>query len=130
VLALVVMATLTTILALVTAQLFTERQQSTRRQHQLQADWLARAGVELAAARLLEKPAAFTEEIRDLVHDGHVRIVVEKTDADGYAVTVEAEVGREQGVPVARTVTARFRRTAQGDTARLQAVPPAPSKEP
>ena len=97
---------------------------------QFGVEWLARAGVELAAARLLEKPAAFTEEHRDLVPDGKVRTVVEKTDPDIYSITAEAEAGQQDRTPVVRTASARFRRTEIGGAVRLEALPVSPKNMP
>jgi type II secretory pathway component PulK len=115
---LVALAALTTIFSVMTLQLLAERQALGRRHQQLQADWLARAGVEQAAARLLDNPSAFTEDNRQLVPDARVHIVVAKVGPDLYAVTAEAEVSL-QDRPVARTAHARFRRTASGGTVRL-----------
>lgn len=123
VLALVAMAAAALILSVVAVQITSHRAMLRQREHGLQAEWLARAGVELAAARLLEKPAAFTEENRDLVPDGKVRVVVEKTDPDMYSVTAEAEVGQQDRTPVVRTASARFRRTEAGGTVRLETLP-------
>jgi len=122
--ALVLIASLTVILSVAAVQMIAQRKVLRQREHQLQATWLARAGVELAAARLLDKPAAFTEENRELAPESRVRIAVEKTAPDVYRVTAEAEVGLENGPPVTRSASGRFRRTADGDTIRLQALAP------
>jgi hypothetical protein len=123
VMALVVMAALAVVLSVVTLQIVSQRQLVRQRQRQLQAEWLARAGVELAAARLLEKPAGFVEETAELLPDTKVRIVVEKLDQDSYTVSVEAEVGPAEDAVVVRTASARFRRTDSDGVIRLQAVP-------
>jgi type II secretory pathway component PulK len=121
--ALVALATVSVILSVVTVQLLAQRQRLERRHHQLQAEWLARAGVERAAARLLDKPAAFTEENKELMPDARVRIVVEQAGAGVYSVTAEAKVGAQER-EVVRSAQARFRRTASGATVRLEAVSP------
>jgi type II secretory pathway pseudopilin PulG len=121
--ALVVMAALAVILAVVGAQIVAQRQMVNQRHRQLEAQWLARAGVELAAARLLEKPDAFTEEKREQLSDSKVRIVVEKLGQDLYAITAEAEVGPPDEPTVIRTATALFRRTDSDGVVRLQALP-------
>jgi type II secretory pathway component PulK len=128
VVALAALAALTTILSVVTLQLLAARQALGRRHHQLQADWLARAGLEQAAARLLESPAAFTEDNRELVPDARVHIVVEKVGADLYAVTAEAEVSLHAR-KVVRTAHARFRRTASGSAVRLDNLSPEPPQD-
>ncbi len=121
--ALVAVAALSVILSVVTVQLLAQRQALDQRHNQLQAEWLARAGVELAAARLLDKPAAFTEENRELVPSASVRIVVEKAGPDLYSVQAEAKVGSRERV-VVRTAHGRFRRTTSGGSVRLENQPP------
>ena len=121
VMAIMLMAVLTVILTVVTLQIVSQRHVIRQRQRHLQADWLARAGIESAGARLLDSPAAFTDDKLDLLPDSKLRIAVEKSDADVYLVTVEAQVGLE-GAPVARTASARFRRTDRDGVIRLEAV--------
>jgi Tfp pilus assembly protein PilX len=123
VIALVLMATLAVIMAVLAMQLFSQRQMARQRHNQLQAEWLARAGVEVAAARILEKPASFTEEQTDLAPDSKVRIVVEKTGDNIYQVTTEAEVGTEEKPVVVRTAGVQFRRMVADGAVRLEALP-------
>ena len=120
--ALIAMAVLTVILSVVTLQVVRQHNYVRQRQRQLQADWLTRAGVEVAAARLLQSPAGFSDDKQELAADTKVRIVVEKTDADSYLVTVEVQVGLE-GPTVTRGASARFRRTDAGGMVRLQRIP-------
>jgi type II secretory pathway pseudopilin PulG len=120
--ALVVMATLTILLTVVAMQIVAQRQTLRQRQRQLQAEWLARAGVEIAVTRLLENPAGFSEEKNDLLPDAKVRIVVEKSAPDVYSITADAAVGQKDELPVLRSANARFRRTDSGGAIRLQAV--------
>ena len=120
--ALVVMAVLSVILTVVIVQVVKQRQFVSQRQRQLQAEWLTRAGVELAVARLLETPAAFSDDKQELAPDARVRIVVEKAEQDLFAVTVDAEVGLEEGPTVVRTRQAKFRRVDLRGVIRLQAV--------
>jgi len=61
VMALVVMAILVVILTMVTRHIVSQRHTVHQRHRQLQAEWLARAGVELAAARLLDNPTPFVQ---------------------------------------------------------------------
>ena len=89
--AILAMAILTVILAVVTLQIVSRcRQLARNRQRQLQAEWLARAGIESAAARLLDSPAPFTDDKQELLPDTKLRVVVEKSEPDLYEVTVEA----------------------------------------
>ncbi|MCI0462551.1 MAG: hypothetical protein L0Z62_36845 [Gemmataceae bacterium] len=119
VVALVALAALSMMLSGVAVQLFAQRQSLAQRHYQLQARWLASAGVELAAARLLDKPAAFSEDNQELLAKASVRIVVEKAGPEVYSVTAEAKVG-PQDRWVVRTAQARFRRTTSGGTVRLE----------
>jgi type II secretory pathway component PulK len=122
--ALVAMAILAVILTIVTVQVVKQRQMITQRHRQLQADWLIRAGIESAAARLLESPAAFRDDKQEIAPNSKVRIVVEKSGPDLFAVTVEAEVGVEEGPVVARSGTRHFRRSETGGVVRVQAILP------
>jgi hypothetical protein len=123
VMALVAMAALAVILSVVTRQIVAQRQVLDQRHRQLQAEWLARAGVELAAARLLNDPSPFSEEKQDLLPDAKVHIAVEKTGQDLYTVKVEAVLGAKEETPMARTANRGFRRVANDGEVRLQALP-------
>jgi hypothetical protein len=122
VMALVVMAILVVILTMVTKHIVSQRHTVHQRHRQLQAEWLARAGVELAAARLLDNPAAFVQENHDLLPDATIRIVVEKAGQDLYTVTVEAELGPKDEALMVRTSRSRFRRADSDGAIRLQAL--------
>src|SRR5947209_15036057 len=73
---LVVLAVLTAVLGTITWQHLTARRLLDQRHKQLQAAWLARAGVELAAARLLSNPADYTGEEEALLPGAQVRITI------------------------------------------------------
>lgn len=123
VMALVLMATLAVVFAAVATHVVSQRLLLRQRERQLQAVWLVRAGVELAAARLLDDPAAFSEEKGELVPDAKVRIAVDKVAPDLYSVIVEAELGtKDDAAPMRRDAHVRFRRTNNGGVVRLQAV--------
>jgi len=119
--ALVAMAVISVVLAVMTSQIVTQRQMARQRQRQLQADWLARAGVEFAAAKLLESPTPFMDDKQELAPDSKLRIVVEKGEADSFQVTAEAQVGLQDRT-VMRSASSRFRRSDQGGVVRVQAV--------
>jgi hypothetical protein len=121
--ALVVMASLAVILSVTAMQCFAARQMLDLRHRQLQADWLARAGVELAAARLLGSSGTFTEDKLDLLPDAKVHIAVEQSGQDVFTITADAEVGAKEEAPVARTARGRFRRMDNDGVIRLQAIP-------
>lgn len=121
VMALAVMAVLTVILSVVTLQVVNQRKLMVQRQHRLQAEWLARAGIEVAAARLLDNPSAFTDDKQQLAPDTELRIAVEKHAQDQYTIAVEAAVGRaDEHQTRVRTATARFRRIVRDAVVQLQ----------
>jgi hypothetical protein len=122
--ALAVLAAVTGLVAAVGMQIVSQRAALERRQHQLQAQWLARAGVELGAARLLEKAEEFKEERTDLIEGGKVRVAVEKAGPDLYTVTAEAETTLPSGPQVVHSASARYRRTGRDGAARLEPVAP------
>jgi type II secretory pathway pseudopilin PulG len=117
--ALVAMSVLAIVLTVVTVQIVAQRNLLRQRERQLQADWLARAGVELAAARLLDSAKEFSEERTDLAPAGKVKIEVKKS-AEIFIVSAEADVGLAGEKTVTRGVTARFRRTDSGGVIHLQ----------
>jgi hypothetical protein len=110
--------------AAVTWQCVAGRRLLERRQNQLQAAELARAGVELAADRLLTDPAGYTGETAELVPGAEVRVEVraEPGKADVFRVTSEARVPRDGLESVLRTATRTFRRLRRGDRVRLEVV--------
>lgn len=119
--ALVAMAVISVVLAVMTSQIVAQRQMARHRQRQLQADWLARAGVEFAAAKLLENATPFVDDKQELAPDSKLRIVVEKGETDSFQVTVDAQVGLQDRA-VMRSVSSHFRRSDQGGAVRLQAI--------
>jgi len=116
----IAMAAISLLLAVMAAQIVTQRQMVRQRHQQLQAEWLIRAGVEYAAARLLDSPNAFSDDKQELALDSRLSIVVTKAGADAYDLKIEAKVGIENNHAVVRTTTARFRRTDKGGTVRLE----------
>jgi hypothetical protein len=121
--ALVAMAALAIILSVTAMQCFAARQMLDLRHRQLQADWLARAGVEIGAARLLDSPGGFTEDRLDIMPDSKVHVAIEKSRADTYLITADAELAGKEDAPVARSARGRFRRTESDGVVRLQAIP-------
>src|SRR4051812_31267780 len=83
---LVALAILSVILAVVTLQIVTQRNVVRHRQRQLQADWLARAGIEHAAPRLLASPAEFTDDQQELLPATKLSIAAAKAVGDIYVV--------------------------------------------
>ncbi len=97
-----------------------------RRHEQLQAAWLARAGVELAIERLLSRPGGYTGETAEPIPQGRVWVTVEQEKgAPGtFRVTSEAHYPVDAGkVPAERTVMCRVRRVSEGERVRIEVVP-------
>jgi hypothetical protein len=90
--ALVVFTVLGAMAAIAASQCSAIRRQLENRRNKYQAIWLARSGVELAAARLLAGADGYTGETVEPIPDSEVRITVEKDPArpDGYRITSEA----------------------------------------
>src|SRR5918911_233524 len=76
--ALAALSVVSVVMVAVSWHLTANRRLAERRQHQLQADWLARAGVELAVGRLLTDADKYTGESVELLPRSQVRIQVQK----------------------------------------------------
>ena len=124
--ALVVLSVLTVVMTIITWQSIAGLRLAERRQNQLQADWLARSGVELAAARLLAGPDGYQGETVEPLPRARVRIEVKTKDgAPGlYHVTCEARYPADDKAVVVRSVARTFRRVAEKDRVRLEVVVP------
>ena len=69
-----------------------------RRAYQVQAYWLAQAGIEQAAARLLTEPTAYNGETLAVIPRSEVRIAVErrKDEPDLVLITSEASYPKDE----------------------------------
>ena len=121
----IALALISVMLAATTWQLVAQRRTLERRQNQAQAMWLARAGAERAAARLLAEPG-YSGETVELIPGSQLHIAVKRAagPAGVFEVTCEARFPADAPNPVVRTVTRRFRRVVEGDRAHLTVVPP------
>ncbi len=117
---LVVLAVLTIVSSVVTLQMVSQRRFLQQREQRLQADNLARAGIEFAAARLLGSDAGFKEERTDWIPEGAVRIRATRAKDNVYSVIVEASVGPDEERSVRKTLTREFRRIEKGGSVRLE----------
>jgi hypothetical protein len=122
--ALVALAVLFVVLAAVAWQGIASRRMLGRREEQLQAQWLARAGLEMAAARLLSNPAGYQGESLAIIPRSLVRIEVESKgqSKDVFHATCEARFPADDPRPSVRVLTRRFRRVIEKDRARLEVV--------
>lgn len=121
IMAIVAMAAVTVILSVIVTQVVAQRQMVRQRHRQMQAEWLARAGVESAAARLLQSAEPFKDDGQEFAPDSKVHVAVEKA-VDVYVVTVQVEVGLADPRSVKRDATRYFRRSEKDGVARLEAV--------
>jgi hypothetical protein len=96
-----------------------------QRQRQLQAEALARSGVELAADHLLSAPAGYQGETVEPLPGGRVRIEVRAdTDLkDVFHVTCQARYAGDGRDTVLRSARRSFRRIVRDKQVRLEVVP-------
>ena len=90
--ALVVLAVLMIVIELLAVHTANGIRRADHHHHQIQALWLARSGVELAAARLLANPADYNGETLEVIPRSQVHIEVHKTSdtPDIFRITCEA----------------------------------------
>ena len=131
--ALVVLAVIGVLLSESARNAIAIRRMLETRQNQLQSAWLARSGVELAAARLIES-SKYQGEVIELIPNGSVRITIEnKSEAgDQYAIKCEAHFPATGPDSMMVTAERTFRRTQEGASAKLEFVAPdeSPQAEP
>jgi type II secretory pathway component PulJ len=116
---LVALGILAVLLGSIALQFSINRRNAERRANQLQSLWLARAGLDLAAAKLLAN-ADYRGETTSLVDEGALRIDVRR-DNDVYRVTAEATYPAAGLLPVVREASRTFRRVG-GERVRLEAL--------
>jgi hypothetical protein len=129
--ALVVLALLTALLASTTAQVLRTRRVLDHRKNEMQAAWLARSGLELAAGRLLADPVGYKGETVEIVPGSQVRVEVraEGDKGDTFLVISEAQFPTK-GTPTTKlSLTRRFRRFVDKDQAHLEVVAAPPAKK-
>ncbi len=121
---LVVLSVLSVVLATITSQFLTSRRWLDRRRDQIQTLWAARAGVELAASRLLSNPAGYEGESWEAIPGSQVRIAVrrEPDSPSVFQVTSTARFSTNRSDGVARTLTRRFQRIVEKDRVRIEIV--------
>ena len=118
--AVVILALLAALLQLSVRHVLAARRQLDRRHSELQTDWLARAGLERAAARLLAAPD-YTGESLAPIPGAQVLIEV-KQDLDlpsTYQVTSAARYPTDGNPVIVRSLSRRFRRKVEEGRARM-----------
>jgi type II secretory pathway pseudopilin PulG len=120
--ALVVLSVLTIVMASITWQVLAGRRWLERRQNQMQAVWLARSGLEVAATRLLSNRAG--EEFLQLTPESevHIRVQRDSGSPDTYSVTSESRYPTSGNALVVRSLTRRLRRVAETDRVRVEVI--------
>jgi hypothetical protein len=121
---LLILAVIATLLAAIAWQIGASRRRAEQRQHQLQAAWLARAGVEVACAHLLTDPADYQGETVELIPRSQVRIKVQKENDDSFRITSEAHYPAGAHAVVVRSITRRVQRTADRDRVMIEVLTP------
>jgi type II secretory pathway pseudopilin PulG len=124
IIALVALAVLTVVMAAIAWYGLASRRQIERRENRLQCLWLARAGLERAAAHLLTGPAGYKKESVEFIPLSQVRIEVHdaKGPAGVFEVTCVARFPTDDRHASERTLTRRYRRTVQGNRVRVEVV--------
>jgi type II secretory pathway component PulK len=110
VLAVVILALVTAVTGMIAWQTNAARRLLDDRRQQLQALWLARAGVEHACDRLLAEPDKYTGETLELIPRGQVHLSVERDPKtrNQFRLVSEARYPADQPHPKVRTVIRRI----------------------
>lgn len=129
---LVVLSVLTVTSGVAVREFLMVRGQTAHRRHRIQAEWLARSGVELAAARLLADDG-FAGEAVEPIANGPVRIVVSKDAGKpgSYQIRCDATYPADDPRPIRVTLTRTATRRTDGkkvtvDLAAGSDAPPGP----
>ncbi len=122
--ALAVLAILSVIVTLIAAQFVAARRAAEHRGQALQARELARAGVEIAAARMLADPFKSMDEDVEVIPLGkvHVRIQPDPKQADVFRITADARYPTDAVKPAVRSLTRAFRRHTAKEGVVLEAL--------
>ena len=121
--ALVVLAVVTAMSAAAIGQFIAARRQIDAHRNRLQADWLARAGYEIAVAKLLMDPDAYTGETVKPIAGGEVKIVVKPDAAKKGVYHIESEahyLAGERGA-VVRIVRRTLEKVESPEGVRIEA---------
>src|SRR5438128_9450803 len=117
----VVLMICSALLVSLTTQMVAAHRMLDRRERQQQSLWLARSGLELAAARLLQDPK-YQGETTDMIPLGevHITVATDKKAPDIFEITSEARFAKDMRENVVRALTRRCRRVVDGSTVRLE----------
>jgi hypothetical protein len=119
-----VLALFSAVIGLSLKDFYANRTVLQQRQKRLQADWLARAGIEVGAARLLESDKPYQADLTDLLSGSRVHVSVElhpgsKSD---YILSSEAVYPTSDPHPVRRSISRQLRRLVEKGSVRLEPI--------
>jgi hypothetical protein len=88
------------------------------RDRELQATWLARAGAEIAVARLLSNPQNYKGESLEIIPHGEVHIKVEPqaNSVNEFRLEVDARYPTDTSLPVQSSISRSLQRVTDHDT--------------
>ncbi len=115
---LIALGIVTILLGSITLQVLINRKTLARHERRLQALWLARAGLEVAAAKVLDGADDYTGETVTLMPAGTVRIQVQR-EKQIFRVTSEATYAINENMPIVREVSRSYRLVGEGKQLRL-----------
>ena len=116
--ALTVLSVVTLLTATLARQMLLDRRAIKLNSDQAQRVWLARAGIEIAAERLLHEPASYTGETVELVPRSQVRIEI-KSEKENMVLVISAAHYPTDDRDAVKTMTQRFRRIVEKERVRL-----------
>jgi hypothetical protein len=122
--AVVVLTVVSALMMAMAWQILANRRMLEHRTYELQAQWLARAGAERAADRLLVNPHDYQGESFEPVELSSVRIeITAEPDSTGrFRVICEARYPTDADDMVVRSVTRRVERLSDGTRVRLRVI--------
>jgi len=122
--ALVVLAVIGVLMATAAQQITHARRMVENRRNLLQARWLVRSGIELAAARLVAASADYTGEDVEPIVDARVNIQVTKegSDANSFRIRCTARFPIGEPFTVESSTTRIAKRTADGGRIELSSL--------
>lgn len=121
--ALVVISVVTVLAAGVARQYVLARRTALEQAHKAQAHWLARGGIDLAAAKLLTDPEKYTGEVVKLLPRSELTITVVKGPAGQFVITSHARFPIDGPETENHFLRAVMKRTGEPGNARLERVP-------
>lgn len=120
--AVVALAVVSLIMGSIAWQQAATRRRLLHREQELQAEWLMRAGLERAAAKLLASPV-YSGESLDLIRNGTVRVECTRTAEGEFRVTSSSEFPTDVTDVVRRESERTVRRIEQDGSVRVELFP-------